>query len=73
MNNTLIQDVKLLLRPRTTPVLARGLTRSTRGGTARLLVLGLVGTAFWCGLFGISWRVLRYFHGIEDIGDLLAY
>jgi ABC-2 type transport system permease protein len=73
MDHTLIQDVKLLLRPRTIPVLARGLARSTRGGAARLLVLGTVGTVFWLGLFGISWRVLRYFHRIEDIGDLLAY
>jgi ABC-2 type transport system permease protein len=37
------------------------------------MVLGIVGTLFWCGLFGMSWRVLRYFKGIEDIGDLLAY
>jgi ABC-2 type transport system permease protein len=73
MDNTLIQDVKLLLRPRTTPVLARGLSRSTRGGAARLMVLAIVGGVFWWGLFGISWRVLRYFHQVEDIGDLLAY
>ena len=38
-----------------------------------MLVLVVVGTLFWWGLFGISWRVLHYFKGIEDIGDLLAY
>jgi len=68
-----IDEIGLLLRPRLWPVLHRGLSRSTRGGAGRLLVLGSVGTAFWWGLFWISWRVLRYFQGIEDIGDLLAY
>ena len=73
MDNSLLEDVKLLLRPRILPVVQRGLSRSTRGGASRLLVLVVVGTVFWWGLFGISWRVLRYFKGIEDIGDLLAY
>jgi ABC-2 type transport system permease protein len=73
MDPTLTQDVKRLLRPRTLPVLRRGLSRSTRGGPGRMLVLLVVGNLFWWGLFGISWRVLRYFKGIEDIGDLLAY
>jgi ABC-2 type transport system permease protein len=68
-----IGEIGLLLRPRLWPVLNRGLSRSTRGGPARLLVLGIVGTVFWWGLFWVSWRVLRYFQGIEDIGDLLAY
>jgi ABC-2 type transport system permease protein len=54
-------------------VLRRRWSRSTRGGAGRLTVLGIVGSLFWCGLFAISWRVLRYFKGIEDIGDLLAY
>jgi ABC-2 type transport system permease protein len=54
-------------------MLRRGLSRGTRSGAGRMLVLAVVGTVFWCGLFAISWRVLRYFKGIEDIGDLLAY
>ena len=73
MKTTKAREHRLLLRPRLWPVLHRGLSRSTRGGAGRLLVLGSVGTAFWWGLFWISWRVLRYFQGIEDIGDLLAY
>jgi ABC-2 type transport system permease protein len=71
--NGFIGEIGLLLRPRLWPVWNRGLSRSTRGGATRLLVLGSVGTVFWWGLFWISWRVLRYFQGIEDIGDLLAY
>lgn len=73
MDNSLLEDVALLLRPRMLPVIRRGFFRNTRGGASRLLVLSIVGTIFWCGLFAISWKVLRYFKGIEDIGDLLAY
>jgi len=73
MANRLIHDVRLLLKPRTLPLLQRRWARSARGGAGRLIVLGVVGSLFWWGLFGISWRVLHYFKGIEDIGDLLAY
>jgi len=73
MAHRLIHEVRLLLRPRTLPLLRRRRSRSARGGSGRLIVLGVVGMLFWGGLFGISWRVLRYFKGIEDIGDLLAY
>ncbi len=73
MANRLIYDVRLLLKPRTLPLLRRRWPLSARGGASRLIVLGIVGTLFWGGLFGISWRVLSYFKGIEDIGDLLAY
>jgi ABC-2 type transport system permease protein len=71
--NGLLADIGVLLRPRLLPVLRRGRSRSSRGGGIRLAVLGGVGTAFWCGLFVVAWRVLRYFKGIEDIGDLLAF
>jgi len=73
MANSLIHDVRLLLRPRALPLLRRRWARGARSGAGRPMVLGVVGTLFWCGLFGMSWRVLRYFKGIEDIGDLLAY
>jgi ABC-2 type transport system permease protein len=70
MPSGLLNEVRLLLMPRTRPLL-RG--RGPRGGRGRLIVFGVAGTLFWFGLFGISWRVLRYFKGIEDIGDLLAF
>jgi ABC-2 type transport system permease protein len=70
--NALLRDIGVLLRPRVMPLLTRGLTRSMHGGRSRLLVLGGAGAAFWCGLFTIAWRVLVYFRGIEDIGDILA-
>jgi ABC-2 type transport system permease protein len=33
----------------------------------------LVGLAFWVLLFGLSFRVLKYFQSVEVIGDLLAH
>ncbi|MFO7708984.1 MAG: hypothetical protein R6V84_12490 [Desulfobacterales bacterium] len=67
-----IADIGVLLRPRVLPLLKRGLARSMHGGRTRLAVLGAAGTAFWCGLFAVARRVLVYFRGIEDIGDILA-
>ena len=67
-----IAVIGVLLRPRIMPLFKRGLTRSVRGGRTRLLVLGAAGAAFWCGLFAVAWRVLVYFRGIEEIGDILS-
>ncbi len=39
----------------------------------RILVFGLLGIAFWGGLFGISYRLLIYFQSIEELGDILAW
>lgn len=73
MTGTLIGDIRRLLRPRVLPLRARGPARATRGGSYRLLAVAGIGSLFWAGLFAVSYRVLRYFNGIEDIGDLLAY
>ena len=40
--------------------------------TARVVVLGGLGLIFWGLIFGILLRLLRYFHGVEEIGPLLA-
>jgi ABC-2 type transport system permease protein len=42
------------------------------GSLARTLVLGVVGGLFWLVLFGIVYRLLRYFRATPGIGDLLA-
>jgi ABC-2 type transport system permease protein len=44
--------------------------RSGQGG--RLLLVGSVGLIFWLAVFGVLYRVLRYFRGVEEIGPLLA-
>ena len=42
------------------------------GSGARAILLGVVALVFWAGVFGIAYRVLRYFRGVEDIGNLIA-
>src|SRR3989454_3928700 len=31
-----------------------------------------VGLAFWVGVFGVLYRILKYFRGVEELGPLLA-
>jgi len=43
-----------------------------RGGGGKLVLLLLVGGAFWAGVFGVLFRILKYFRGIEELGPLLG-
>lgn len=42
------------------------------GKRTRFMVLSLLGLVFWIGVFGVLFRVLRYFRGIPEIGTLIA-
>ena len=42
------------------------------GGGGKLVILALVGGAFWAGVFGVLYFILRYFRGVEELGPLLA-
>jgi len=42
------------------------------GGSGKAVVLATVGLAFWLAVFGVLYRVLAYFRGVEEIGPLLA-
>lgn len=44
----------------------------SRGGSGKLLTLALVGLAFWVGVYGVLYRILKYFRGVEELGPLLA-
>jgi ABC-2 type transport system permease protein len=60
-----------LLSPKWRTALAR--VRQERSGAGvRLLLLALVGFGFWSAVFGIAYRVLKYFEGVPDIGTLVA-
>jgi len=39
---------------------------------ARIVLLALIGAAFWAIVFGLLFRLLRYFAGIAEIGAFLA-
>jgi ABC-2 type transport system permease protein len=60
-----------VLTPKWRSVLAR-LRQEETGSGARAILLGLVALIFWAAVFGIAYRVLRYFRGVEDIGNLMA-
>ena len=64
-------SVLTVLMPKWRSVLSR-LREEQTGSSARALLLGLVALAFWAAAFGIAYRVLRYFRGAEDIGNLMA-
>ena len=68
-----MNEVLTLLKPRIWPLRNRGLSKANGKSGARFLLLGSFGLLFWCGIFAVSWRVLAYFKGIEDIGDILGY
>jgi ABC-2 type transport system permease protein len=42
------------------------------GAGPRFVLLVLLALGFWSGVFGMLYRVLRYFRGVAEIGDLLS-
>jgi hypothetical protein len=57
--------------PKWRSAIARVRSEGTTSGT-RALLIGGVGLIFWLVVFGVVYRVLRYFRGVEEIGFLLA-
>ena len=61
----------LIISPKWRTALAR--TRAARAGRGgRFTLLVTVGAIFWLIIFGVLFRLLRYFRGVEEIGPLLA-
>lgn len=60
-----------LMSPKWLTARARAVS-GERGRGVRWVVLGLVGAVFWAIAFGLLYRVLSYFAGVEEIGALLA-
>jgi ABC-2 type transport system permease protein len=60
-----------VLTPKWRSVLAR-LRQEQSSAGGRVLLLAFVGLVFWATVFGIAYRVLRYFRGVEEIGNLMA-
>ena len=68
-----MNEVLTLFKPRIWPIKNRGFSKANGKSSLRFFLLGTFGLLFWCGIFAVSWRVLVYFKGIEDIGDILGY
>src|SRR5690242_16475272 len=60
-----------LLGPKYLTARSRALA-GERGRTGRWLVLGIFGMLFWAFIFGVVFRLLKYFRGVQEIGPLLA-
>jgi len=61
-----------VLQPKWRTVLQRIREERSRGGSGKMLLLTLVGLAFWVGVYGVLYRILKYFRGVEEVGPLLA-
>ncbi len=66
-----LRALPLILFPKWRTFLARA-REERRDGVGRVLLIGFVGMIFWTAVFGVLYRVLSYFRGVEDIGPLLA-
>ena len=60
-----------VLQPKWRTALQR-LREERSGGTGKIAILTVVGLAFWAAVFGVLYRVLKYFRGVEELGPLLA-
>lgn len=47
-------------------------TAGSEGRFWRVVVLAVVGALFWAFIFGVLFRLLKYFRGVQEIGPLLA-
>lgn len=61
-----------ILTPKWRSVLTRARQERASGGRGKAITLAVVGIIFWAAVFGVLFRVLRYFKGTEEIGALLA-
>ncbi|MFB3110446.1 MAG: hypothetical protein ACE10G_00260, partial [Gemmatimonadales bacterium] len=61
----------VIVSPKWRTALAR-VRQAQQGRGGRAVLLGTVGIVFWVLVFGVLFRVLRYFRGIAEIGPLLA-
>jgi ABC-2 type transport system permease protein len=61
-----------VLQPKWRTTLQRLREERERGGHRKLLLLSIVGALFWLGVFGVLYKILKYFRGVEELGPLLA-
>jgi ABC-2 type transport system permease protein len=67
-----VKEMIALLRPRFLSFKNGSASRSASNRRIRTLLFTAIALAFWVGAFLIFYRVLHYFQGIEEFGDVLA-
>jgi ABC-2 type transport system permease protein len=68
-----MNEILTLLKPRIWPITNRKSRKSNGGNIVKLSIFGIMGMLFWGAIFAVAIRVLTYFKGIEEIGDILGY
>ncbi len=68
----MMNPVTSLLRPRILSSLNSLKRGDKKNKWSRILMFGTLGIVFWIGTFIIFYRVLSYFHSVQDFGDILA-
>ena len=61
-----------VLQPKWRTALQRLREERARGGAGKIIILTIVAGGFWAGVFGILYKILKYFRGVEELGPLLA-
>jgi ABC-2 type transport system permease protein len=67
-----MKELIALLRPRLLSFKNGNASQHAVNRRIRYLLFAAIGLAFWVGAFLMFHRVLRYFQGIEEFGDILA-
>jgi len=67
-----MKQVLTLLKPRILSLKVQSFSKNEEGDALKLCLFGTIGVIFWGGIFAVSLRVLIYFKGIEELGDILA-
>ena len=60
-----------VLQPKWRTALQRLREERAKGGTGKLVILALVGSAFWVGVFGVLYRILKALRSVEELGPLI--
>jgi ABC-2 type transport system permease protein len=60
-----------VLQPKWRTALQRLREERAHGGSGKLIVLLLVGGAFWAGVFGVLYRILKALRAVEELGPLI--
>jgi len=65
-------EIMTLLKPRFWSFKNGHASKTGENRKIKAVLFGMVGLAFWAGIFIAFYRVLVYFKGVEEFGDILA-
>jgi ABC-2 type transport system permease protein len=60
-----------VLQPKWRTALQRFREERASGGTGKLVILAIVGSLFWAGVFGVLFKILKSLRAVEELGPLI--